>query len=232
MLGYTFSICLGLGKMPVWIWCTIRRRSPAWTSKIPWRTGAEEYQTNNFKSALDELLELDDQNKTLALPVTWDPAHLMNLAVTDVRDAKTKSGKFFKLFIKRSNIFNQLLSHGKGFAFLNIIDEKARRPVNYAAQRFTSSAMEQWKKIFQSYGSYIEAFETLHPNRDSDEEWQYMIMGSDYISDLLWMIDVMKPLSQLMLLMQSLDCPVWKFKKLFPVLKSNLELAGFDYKLK
>lgn len=171
---------------------------------------------------------VDDDDK-LALPVTWDPAHLLNLAVTDVRDSDSQSGRFFKLFIKRCNIFNQLLSHGKGFAFLKMIDDKAMRPISYAAQRFTSSSYDQWIKIFKSYSSFIEAFEALHPNRKENEEWQYMIMGSDFVQDLLAMIDIMKPLVDLMLEMQALDSPIWKLKKNWPKLQEKLREAGNTY---
>ena len=76
---------------------------------------------------------------SLAMPVTWDTAHVLNLAVTDVRDAKTDSGNYFRLFVKRCNVFNHVLSNGKGFAFLQMVDEAARRPVSYATQRFASS---------------------------------------------------------------------------------------------
>ena len=162
----------------------------------------------------------------LSLPITWDPAHLLNLGVTDVRDSNSKSGKYFRLFIKRCNIFNQLLSHGKGFAFLKLIDSEALRPVSYATQRFTSSSYEQWTKIFKSYESFIEAFEKLHPNRNDNEEWQYMIKGSDFICDLLGLMDVLKPLVDLMLQMQSLDSPIWKLKKLWPCLQEKLRKAG------
>ena len=61
---------------------------------------------------------------TLSLPVTWDPAHLLNLAVTDVKDEDLPAGPYFQLFIKRSNISSHLLSHGKGFAFLPLLDQE------------------------------------------------------------------------------------------------------------
>ena len=101
---------------------------------------------------------------TLSLPITWDSIHLLNLAVTDVKDEDSPAGSYFQLFIKRSNIFNHLLSHGKGFPFLQLLDQNAHRPMSYAAQRFASSFYNQWIKIYKSYSSYTEAFETLHPN--------------------------------------------------------------------
>ena len=67
------------------------------------------------------------ENDDLALTITWDPANALNLAVTDVRDAKSKSGKFLMRFIKRYNVFNHVLANGKGFAFLGIVDSNAKK---------------------------------------------------------------------------------------------------------
>ena len=70
----------------------------------------------------------------LALPVTWDAAHILNLGVSDVKDSKSPSGIFFQMFLKRCNIFNTILANGKGFAFLQLVDDTTRRPVAYAGQ--------------------------------------------------------------------------------------------------
>jgi hypothetical protein len=91
------------------------------------------------------VLEKDDAH--LALPVTWDAAHALNLGVTGVKDSKEASGIHFRRFIKRCNVFNSLLANGKDFAYLQMIDQSAMRPVSYAAQRFASSSYEQWLKI-------------------------------------------------------------------------------------
>ena len=47
------------------------------------------------------------------MPVTRDTVHVLNLAVTDVRDAKTESGSYFLLFVMRCNVFNHILLNGK-----------------------------------------------------------------------------------------------------------------------
>lgn len=49
------------------------------------------YQARGFKEYLRQALGLNDDDD-IALPITWDTAHLLNLAVTDVRDGNTKSG--------------------------------------------------------------------------------------------------------------------------------------------
>ena len=103
-----------------------------------------------------------------------------------------------------------------------MLEEPSPRPVTYAAQRFASSSYNQWLKIKRSFSSYRKAFEILHPNREETEEWQYMICGSDFIQDLLSLIDILKPVVELMLRIQSLHCPVWKSKQSCPKVRDAL----------
>ena len=51
------------------------------------------YQATGFRQYLREALDLDSDDG-LALFVTWDTVHLLNLAVTDVQDAKAESDIF------------------------------------------------------------------------------------------------------------------------------------------
>ena len=165
------------------------------------------YQAHGFKEYLRQSLRWNDDDD-IALPITWDTAHLLNLAVTYVRDGNNKSSSFFRQFIKRCNIFNHVLAHGKGFAFLEMVDKNARRPVSYATQRFASSSFEQWVKIEKSFESLWKTFDRLHPNRSEEEEWQYMIGGSDFVCDLLALLDILQPVVELMLSAQSLATPI------------------------
>ena len=182
------------------------------------------YQATGFRKKLLELLSVTDaKNSSLALPVTWDPAHLINLGGTDIKDSTSESGKHFQQFIKRCNVFNSVLANGKGFAFLEMIDSSARRPVTFAAQRFASSSYEQWVKIESSYDAYWKAFEHLYPNRIEEEEYQYMIAGFDFVTDLLAFLDTLKPIVDLMLHVQSLDTPIWKLKCWWPRVKRKLQ---------
>ena len=104
------------------------------------------YQASGFRNQLYEMLLIPEIHKELALPITWDPAHLLNLGVFDVRDSKSESVEFSRLFIKQCNVFNHILLHGKGFSFLQMLEEPSLRPVTYAAQRFASSSYNQWLK--------------------------------------------------------------------------------------
>ena len=171
------------------------------------------YQASGFRRKLLETLNIvETRAEHLALPVTWDTAHILNLGVFDIKDSKSPSGIFFQTFLKRCNVFNTILANGKGFAFLQLVDETARRPVAYAGQRFASSSYEQWCKIEQSYGLFWKAFAALYPNRNEEEELQYMIAGSDFVADLLACLDIMEPVVDLMIHVQSLDTPMWKLK--------------------
>ena len=133
------------------------------------------------------------------------------------------SGIHLNRFVKRCNIFNNILSRGKGFAFLELTDESALRPISYATQRFASSSYNQWVKIEKSYASYWNAFELLHPKRIEEEEYQYMIGGYDSVLDLLAFLDTMQPVTNLMLHLQSLDAPIWKLKAWWPRVKDRME---------
>ena len=75
------------------------------------------YQASGFRSQLHEMLFIPEIHKDLALPITRDPPHLLNLGVTDALDSKSESAEFFRVFIKRRNVFNHILSLGKGLSF-------------------------------------------------------------------------------------------------------------------
>ena len=179
------------------------------------------YQAEGFREQLLDALEITDRSD-LSLPVTWDPAHLLNLGVTDVKDADNLSGKHFRRFIKRCNVFNTIMANEKGFAFLQKMDPRAKRHVSFATQRFASSSYQQWVKIEDSFYAYHQTFEKLYPVRIEEEEYQYMTTGFDYASDLLVFLDTLKPVVDLMLRDQSLDIPIWKLGQWWPIVKAKI----------
>jgi hypothetical protein len=115
-----------------------------------------QYQNEPFLRALRDQLGMSPDDKQ-RLPITWDPAHFLNLAVTDVRDGP--EGLMLRRFIKRTNRFASLFGRGRGYAALQATSEKGARAISsFAAQRFASSAMKQWHSIASSYeviGKYI-----------------------------------------------------------------------------
>ena len=48
-----------------------------------------------------------------------------------------------------------------------------------------------------------------------------MIAGPDFVADLLAFIDTLEPIVDLMLHMQSLDTPIWKLKRWWPIVKEK-----------
>ena len=53
-----------------------------------------------------------------------------------------------------------------------------------------------------------------------------MIAGSDFVADLLALLDILAPVVDLMLRAQSLDTPVWKLKLWWPKVKAKLTKAA------
>ena len=103
-----------------------------------------QYINKKFINAVHSLLNVS-QNK-YAVPVMWDTAHLLNLAINDIRDGKKGFGKgslFLNRLIDRSNTFCHLMGHGKGFAVLKQTadnnDLSLHMPLIYAKQRWVFS---------------------------------------------------------------------------------------------
>ena len=54
------------------------------------------YQASGFRRKLLETLNIvETRADHLALPVTWNAAHILNFGVSDVKDSKSPSGIFF-----------------------------------------------------------------------------------------------------------------------------------------
>ena len=180
-------------------------------------TADGQYQAEQFLSTIRKETWHEQLPEDLLFCQTtiWDAAHLLNLAVTDIKDDKVgTSSNFFRNFIKRANELNHLLSRGKGFAQLEIsASAKQKRAVvitPFAAQRFLSSASKQWEAIEKGFEVLHAAFATIHSGADEDFPLQYKMFGQDFVSDLLGLLDISAPISQLMVLSQSVDFYHWK----------------------
>eukprot|EP00112_Aurelia_sp_Birch-Aquarium-sp1_P001875 Seg1203.3 transcript_id=Seg1203.3/GoldUCD/mRNA.D3Y31 product="hypothetical protein" protein_id=Seg1203.3/GoldUCD/D3Y31 len=180
-------------------------------------TADGQYQAEQFLSTIRKETWRENLPEDLLFCQTtiWDAAHLLNLAATDIKDGKVgTSSAFFRNFIKRANEFNNLLSRGKGFAQLEIsASAKKKRAVvitPFAAQRFLSSASKQWEAIEKGFEVLHTAFATIHSGADEDFPLQYKMFGQDFVSDLLGLLDITAPISQLMVLSQSVDFYHWK----------------------
>ena len=90
--------------------------------------------------------------------------------------------------------------------------------------RFTSSAYEQWMKIYSSYVALIKAyFKNCEDEKDRDDETRYQIRGQDYAIDLCGVLDVLKPATTLMVKCQALSVAPWKIVLWFERLVHGLK---------
>ena len=88
-----------------------------------------------------------DDTSIFHLPISWDSAHFLNLAVTDVRDGKKgfpeTVARHFSTFIERCNEFSHLFGRGKNNAVLKAVARKNKLelhiPLVYAMQRSVST---------------------------------------------------------------------------------------------
>ncbi|XP_018026712.1 uncharacterized protein LOC108682107, partial [Hyalella azteca] len=174
---------------------------------------------SGFAARLAERVGVSSE-RAFAVPVTWDAGHWMNLVVTDVRSVKQQtfkgSAQLLNTFIKRCNVFNDELQHGKGYAMLRAISESnkstAHAPKSYAQHRFMSSNYQQWLSIEKSLPTLVAGFHMMNPRSkdDPNEELKFMIQGQDFVYDLLFLLDFLGPLVQVMNALQNFTVPIWK----------------------
>ena len=83
-----------------------------------------------------------------AVPVSWDAAHLLNLAFTDVREGKVggDSAAYLAQFIAKVSVFNTELNFGKGNSFLRAAKAKTRGP-GHAPNAYSKTRLVQWVQL-------------------------------------------------------------------------------------
>ena len=176
-------------------------------------TADGQYQAEDFLTTIHKETGRENipQESLFCQTTIWDASHLLNLASTDIKDGKCgNSETFFNKFIKRANEFNHLLSRGKGYSQLEVSAKEKNKTAAvvtpFAAQRFLSSAINQWKTIEKGFPVLHAAFYTVHSGADEDFPLQYR----DFVVDLLGLLDITAPLSELMILSQAVDFLHWK----------------------
>uniref|UniRef100_A0A1I8FS65 SET domain-containing protein n=1 Tax=Macrostomum lignano TaxID=282301 RepID=A0A1I8FS65_9PLAT len=186
-----------------------------------------QYQTAPFKTAIFE--KLKEAGADYEIPINWDPAHFINLAVTNVRDSD--DGEALQDFIDRANLFPHLFGHGRGRSALEIASEDHAGAISsFASQRFTSSAMNQWQTIFRCYGDLHAAFRAEKPRvRDNDPQ-PYIMFGFDFVCDLLGYLDLFAPIKALMEIAQNLQLPHWKVSTLWPLVAEFLHVHAEQFR--
>ena len=66
------------------------------------------------------------------------------------------SAEFFQLFIKQCNVFNHILSHGKIFVFLQMLEEPSLRPATLQVPVITNGLKS--KEVSQAIGRHLKFF--------------------------------------------------------------------------
>ncbi|XP_046862665.1 uncharacterized protein LOC124456224 [Xenia sp. Carnegie-2017] len=76
---------------------------------------------------------------------------------------------------------------------------KGLETVTYATTGFSSSAFDQWKKIYNSYPALVTAYSANREDKKDDcEETKHQLRSQDFAIDLCGIIDVFQPVVSLM----------------------------------
>ena len=147
--------------------------------------------------------------------ISWDPAHLLILASTDLRLGKIGfSSQFLQRLSSRCSVFSRELGYGKGnFAYKATIQQSNKDgqiPRTFCSTRSLSSSFPIWSNLVNSYSALVKAYHTMNPLRatDDDEEFKYKIQGKNFVYDILVVIDILGPLVEVVTALQSLNVPI------------------------
>jgi len=163
---------------------------------------------NTLLTELKAVNNFTESEMEYFMPIIWDSAHWIDLVFNKLREhPETKS--FLCNFINKVSSINKMFHAGKLFTLseLTAVDLKMefKRVSNVASHRFLSSNFKLMKNLFNSLPVLIETFRD-HKNTDDGE---YLLAGQDFIIDLMALIDIIEPLSILMLRAQKLNRPGW-----------------------
>ena len=94
----------------------------------------------------------------------------------------------------------------------------------YAPQKFMSSRYLSLKRLEISYKAYVETFLDHH----NEEEMRYKLCRNDFVYDLCGILDLLRPIVELMLMAQLQWCPGWKFPCYIELAIAQLELFSLE----
>lgn len=161
-------------------------------------------------------------NPGTADPVFWDTSHWMDLAVKDAQD----KSQFVKTFLSRTNSFNEMFGHGRGFEeFITTKDThnlEGVYPKNYSVTRFSSSALSSLISVYQGYKAFITTFIEYRETESDVDQMKYRIRGSDYALSLCFMLDLLKPIKLAMEKVQAVSSNVWTAIEAFEEVTTHL----------
>ena len=126
----------------------------------------------HFKSEFGQL----HSNSDFHLPVSWDAAHYLNLAITDIRDGKKNYSQtvkaFFQRFISRSNLFSTIFGRGKNFSFLTAVANK--RNLSQKCQRKFSATKLFERRYFshECQKNFMRCRNFISSNTSEKVSWE------------------------------------------------------------
>ena len=191
------------------------------------------YQASEFNSTLKSLLIPKELDQSIFFSVLWDPAHFLDLAFSDVFEGKIgNSNAFVNRLVQRTCALHKIFQRGKllrqAIEMLKTDDDLVLRLTSRTCStRFTASQYVEFRKLLKSLPLYIKTFREFNFSEVKD----YMIAGEDFVLDLCGICDVLEPLIELMVEIQSLNLPSWKVVTWWSSVKKRMELIKKDLSL-
>lgn len=152
----------------------------------------------------------------------WDSAHSIDLVMK-----KLQKEPYLKRISERSSKFHQKLGLGKMHSITQGMSDKTvicTKPL--ATTRFISSTIESFKAILRCFKEYITALYDfggmVKGTEDEYDEEESIMVGQDYIIDLLLIVDITKPVINFMINVQNLQIPCWKISRNFNLTREKL----------
>mgnify|MGYP006897549471 CR=1 FL=1 len=126
-----------------------------------------------------------------------------------------------KRLAERESKIHQKLAMGKMHAITQaMIDPEGNKTLAtkpLATTRFLPSTIYSNEVILRCYYQYISAlyeYGGMLKSSDEQEKYdpdEYMVVGEDFVIDLLLVVDILKPVGKLMVSLQGVQKPCWKY---------------------
>ncbi|XP_047737560.1 uncharacterized protein LOC108672979 isoform X2 [Hyalella azteca] len=182
-----------------------------------------QYANERFRNAFFTAVGVQDEFSF----VIWDPSHFMDLCAK-----KFISQPYLKRLCERAARFHTKLGYGKMQAIARSIgeqmDEKTLVTKSLSTTRFIASTLQSFASIQRCFHHYVQAMYNFggmrHNTDESFSEDEYMLVGQDFVIDLLLVSDILKQLVDLMVVSQELKLPCWKVLTNSKTTLENLEL--------
>ena len=190
------------------------------------------YQAKLFGLTLQELLDQTHYDPVF-FSVLWDAPHFVDLAFSDVFEGKIGSSKdFIQRLVKRSSIVHQIFQRGKmlkrAMEMETSDDELVLKLTSRGCStRFITSQYVEFKKLLASLPLFVKTFRKFQ----SCEIKEYMIAGEDFVMDLCGVVDILHPMIDMFVELQSLSAPCWKVITWWSNLKEHIEQMQADFSL-